>query len=549
MVQLGTERSASVVVRNSGTLTIGPIDIGTGPVLNTAGIAVGGASVSTSPSTIPTLGVGASRTLALTLTLPAGVPAGSYGTSVEARLGSKVIASLPLELSVAAGTAGPPIATFSIDSGPISPRQGDVVTYSALALDSAGQALTLSDLSWSVVPSAIGTILPDGRFVGTGSGPATIVASSQSVSATLDINVQARALSAAGFSVVGKGIVHARFTSDLWVHGNVAYTGTWGIRNETGLMGNRLYVWDVSNPAAPVLTDSVMVDARTVNDVKVRAVGTLAVITHEVSNDQLNGVTLLDLTNPLHPAVITRFTAPDLSPGIHNSWIDGNFVYLVVDGVGNGLRVLDVSNPAAPQIVASFYAGSSFLHDVYVRDGLAFLSHWDAGLVILDVGNGIAGGSPSNPMEVSRVQTKSGQTHNAWYWPQAGYVFVGEEDFNFPGTMHVVDVHDLTRPREVASFAVAGATPHNFWLDESRGILYAAWYQTGVHAIDVTGELLGALDRQGREYGVTTYGAPGGCFFSGGTTLDSCTWAPQLQGGVLYLSDLNNGLVALQPNF
>ena len=34
-------------------------------------------------------------------------------------------------------------------------------------------------------------------------------------------------------------------------------------------------------------------------------------------------------------------------------------------------------------------------HDVYVRDGLAFLSHWDAGLIILDVGNGMAGGSPA----------------------------------------------------------------------------------------------------------------------------------------------------------
>ncbi len=63
--------------------------------------------------------------------------------------------------------------------------------------------------------------------------------------------------------------------------------------------------------------------------------------------------------------------------------------------------------------------GSSGAYDVYVRDGLAFVSHWDAGLVILDVGNGIAGGSPTNPVEVSRVQTEGGNTNSAWYWPDA----------------------------------------------------------------------------------------------------------------------------------
>jgi hypothetical protein len=37
--------------------------------------------------------------------------------------------------------------------------------------------------------------------------------------------------------------------------------------------GDRMYVWDVTEPERPVLTDSVMVDARVVNDVKVNARG------------------------------------------------------------------------------------------------------------------------------------------------------------------------------------------------------------------------------------------------------------------------------------
>ncbi len=346
------------------------------------------------------------------------------------------------------------------------------------------------------------------------------------------------------FTVVGEGLLTNRYTSDLWVRGDIAYTGTWGGRSAVGqtLFGDRLHVWDVSSPDALELIGDVTVDARTVNDVKVSADGSWAVITHEGSDDGLNGITLLDLGNPASPTVITRFT-DGLESGVHNVWIDDPYIYVAVDGSGQGLRVVDASNRESPVLVGSFYAGSSFLHDVYVRDGLAFLSHWDAGLVVLDVGNGIMGGSPEHPVEVSRIATSGGQVHNAWYWPDAGYVFVGEEDFNTPGRMHVVDVSDLSSPVEVATFAVPGAPPHNFWLDEEQAILYAAWYGRGLRAIDVSGELVGALHEQGRELGSLEYSGPGPCPGSGAT----CTWAPQLVDGLVYVSDMNRGLLVLRP--
>lgn len=350
-----------------------------------------------------------------------------------------------------------------------------------------------------------------------------------------------------GFEVVGRGVVADRFTSDLWVAGDWAYTGTWGARGEGEVVafGDALNVWDISDPTAPRLTATLTVDARTVNDVKVSADGALAVLTHEGSADGLDGVTLLDLADPGQPAILARYT-DGLETGVHNVWIDGDYLYIAVDGVGQGLRILDIGDPSAPVQVASYYAGQSLLHDVYVRDGLAFLSHWNAGLVILDVGNGVAGGAPTDPVEVASIPL-DGQTHNAWYWPAAGYVFVGEEDFAAPGRIHVVDVAELDSPREVATFTVPGAVepPHNFWLDEDRAILYAAWYGHGVRAIDVSGELAGALEQQGRELGFSTYEGtpPGGCTGTGAT----CTWAPQLAGGLLFVSDMNHGLVVLDP--
>ena len=335
-----------------------------------------------------------------------------------------------------------------------------------------------------------------------------------------------------------------RFTSDLWVFGDHAYLGTTSCRVECG---NRLYAWDISVPAAPILTDSLELDATTVNDVKVSPDGTLAVATREGVG---TGITVIDLTDPAHPMPITDFSPPGAATtGVHNVWLENDYVYVVLNGSSasdGGLRVVDISDPASPREVASFYGGSSFLHDVYVRDGLAFLSHWNAGLIILDVGNGVADGSPENPVEVSRVATVGGQTHNAWYWPVGGYVFVGEEDFGTPGVMHVVDATDLADPVEVATFAVPGAPPHNFWMDEVAEILYMAWYTNGLRVVDVSGELLGELDRQGREIAIANglYDGPGTCF-GGGT----CTWAPQLHDGLIFLSDLNTGLWVLDPSF
>lgn len=420
--------------------------------------------------------------------------------------------------------------------GPTEPRQGEVVSY---------RLTGVAEPAWAVEPSEAGLITAEGRFVGYLPGLARIVARTAGGEVTLAITVAPRGTPQGEFTVVGRGVRTERFTSDLWLAESFGYTGTWQGRNVAErLPGNRLFAWDLADPQAPLLTTELAVDSRTVNDVMIRADGTLAALTHEGSLDGRNGVTLLDLADPLRPAVITRFTE-GLEPGVHNVWIEGDFLYVVVDGVGNGLRIVDISDPARPVTVASFVAETSFLHDVLVRDGLAFLSHWDAGLIILDVGNGIAGGSPRRPVEVSRILTEGGQTHNAWYWPEGGYVFVGEEDFATPGRMHAVDVRDLRSPREVATFAVPGNTPHNFWLDEERKILYAAWYTNGLRAIDVSGDLLGELEKQGREVAALRYGSDAGCLSVDGT----CAMAPQLHRGLVFLADLNTGLWVFAPRF
>lgn len=503
------------------------------------------------------------------------------GVALNATVTSAVVAALTGAAALGSGCSdatapeGPP--SVSIVEGPSSLRQGDVGVYRAEVRGTGGGASSEAELAWSVLPPQAGFVTAEGRLVGYEPGALQLVAAAAGSGGsgegspqadTVPVEILPRSGPSGSFSVVGHGSLASRYTSDLWVHGEVAYTGTWGTRQGPAgsQRGNRLYSWDVASPAAPRLADSVTADASTVNDVKVDPEGRLAVLTHEGSSDGRNGITLLDLTRPLQPDPIVRFTS-GLEQGVHNVWLETGHVYVVGDGAqpdaGSGLHVLDISEPSSPEPVAHFYAGppgvsGEFLHDVYVREGLAFLSHWNAGLVILDVGHGIAGGSPSNPVEVSRVMPRAApgddlpahQVHNAWYWPEAGYVFVGEEDIATPGRLHVIDARDLRAPRHVASYRPMPHrdTPHNFWLDEERGILYAAWYSQGLRALDVSGELLGELERQDREVAAVLYDGSGGCPNRGSGT-GTCTWAPQLHGELVYVADMNSGLWVLRSDF
>jgi len=532
VIDLQAGRDTVVQVRNNGNSAVGPVEFVPLAVRNAAGAMVPGPHLVVTPTEVATLNPGASANVTMSITAPTNTPDGDYRVNLEARTpASGLVASTVLRFSVSSGGGAPNTASVQITGGPTAFRRGDVVQFTAEVTDTAGTVLPGASIQWSQI--GFGLFDADGQFVAYSTGPVSVIARSGSSADTLAVTVSDRTLTGT-FSQVGRGAPAASgWTSDLWVNGSVLYSGT-----HSGSNG-AFHAWSIANPTTPVITDELFIDARVVNDVKIRDDGTLAVITHEGSNDLLNGVTLLDLADPEHPTVITRYTQ-GLAAGVHNAWIDGNYLYLVTDGTSpstGGLRILDISNPASPTPVGSFYAGSSFLHDVYVRGGLAFLSHWSAGVIILDVGDGRAGGSPSNPVQVGRLVIPNVLIHNIWYWPSSGYAFIGDE-INSPGTMHVVDVSDMTQPERVATFHVPGATPHNFWLDESRGILYAAWYGRGIRAIDVSGQLLGELERQGREIA--------GLEYDGGST---DTWAPQLHNGYIYLSDLRSGVWVVQPNF
>jgi hypothetical protein len=329
------------------------------------------------------------------------------------------------------------------------------------------------------------------------------------------------------------------------VHGAYAYTGTWGYRIQ---VGNALKVWHLDAGGAPTLVDSIITTGiLTVSDVEVSSDGTLLVFSAE--NGVSGGLYLYSLADPAHPAFIASYL---VDTGLHTA----TFGY-----IGGKRYIFAAKNPASPALMIFEIAPASATpialtavvpvpanyghHDTFVRDGIAFVCAWNTGVLIYDVGDGVRGGSPASPQLISSLVTAGGQVHNAWWFhnPVTGekkYLFIGQEGpasigTSSSGNIHVVDVSNLAAPREVASYGLSGAGTHNFWMDEPRQLLYAAYYNGGVVALDVSGTLSGSLSSR-----VVARSTPGG---AGNTYV----WGVMLANGHLYASDMLSGLWELNP--
>ena len=452
-------------------------------------------------------------------------------------------------LRVAAGPVAGIVATQGQDQGA---NAGSVlpIQLGAKVVDGWGNGVTGTPVAWTVVSGggalSADTTVTDAngvakvtRTLGAGAGGQFVRAATVGASDSARFHSTGKK---AMTVLAGGNNVPQRCTSDLWVAGNYAYSGTWG--NCAGRGAQLLNVWNVS--AGVTLSDSVFVGAGTVSDNEVSADGTLLLATSEGGGPP-NGLYLYSLADPAHPALVdSQLVGTGLHTGTFADIGGRRYVFAAKDPGAPALLVFRIQVDSADKIVqvASVSQPANYgIHDEYVRDGLALVSDWNAGLRIYDVGNGVMGGSPAAPVLVSSIVTGSAGlscncVHNTWwYHDTAGgkrYIFVGQEGpnnfVNASGDIHVVDVSNLAGPDEVAFYHLAGAGVHNFWMDETRGILYAAYYNGGVVALDVTGTLTG--DLASREIARITPGGPDNTF----------VWGVMLANGSLWVSDMFSGL-------
>jgi plastocyanin len=484
--------------------------------------------------------------------------AGRTGTAkLTARAGR---ASRSLTVTVIAN----PVTSLEIEPETTSVRTGDVVRFAFHARNRGGRIVQDVAPEWSFSPGS-GAIEEDGHFVAETPGRYRVTASFAGRTADATVEVRPRDVRRPS-TLVGRVPIKLG-AGEFWLHPN-------GKNGYLTTLADRVYAIDVSNPGRPAITDSVVVDARAINDVMTTEDGKYGVMTREGASTRKNGIVILSFEDPAHPKPIAEFTET-VTGGVHSTFIYRGYVYLTDDATGS-LRVIDIRDPYKPRQVARWQTrpdeAGNFLHDVDVKDGLAYLSYWNEGLIILDVGNGIKRGSPENPQLVAQykydlnflyrdVEAVGGPgfirgTHTAW---RAGkYVFVGDEVFSATprstegggvvglgrayGRLHVLDVSNLERPKEVAYYEPREGGTHNVWV--AGDTLYMGDYQGGLRVLDISGELRGDLLRQGREMTHVVTGDG-----SGQVPNAPNAWGAIYRNGLIYVPDINSGLwiVRVEP--
>ncbi len=465
-------------------------------------------------------------------------------------------------------------ATVTVTPATANARQGDVVHFAAQVKDAAGRVIDGLTPSWTFSPGR-GELSADGAFVGYEPGQYLVTASFGRASGDAAVALAERGVRRKA-TVVGSVIRSAFVTSEVWVHpnGKVAYLGT-----HAG--GDRFYTIDISDPAKPVVVDSVVENFRVVNDIMTDEKGEVMVFTREGADNRRNGIVIATLEDPLRPKKVADFTE-GVTAGVHSAFIytdpkHGRHAYITNDGTG-AVHVVNIDDPARPRQASVWKTprpGNSdagrTLHDVDVQDGLLYGSWWNDGLIILDVGNGIRGGTPSNPVLVSqykydldaiyrtRVETESGAgyirgTHTAWR--HKDYVFIADEVFDPAevqaalggrvgrayGRLQVIDVSDITSPKSVAWYEPEFGGVHNVWV--AGDTLYMGAYNSGLHAFDISGELRGNLQDQGREIAHFQPQSPQGKIPNA-----TMTWGVVVKNNLAFVNDMNSGLwiVRLEP--
>lgn len=417
-----------------------------------------------------------------------------------------------------------------------------------------------------------GAQIVDGRFVADIPGVYRVHATAGPVSETVTLEVVERDV-VEELEVVGHGLTDWYRTTDLWVYEGVdgrdyAITGS-------KVAGGFAFFYDVTNPADIVKFDSIQADSRTINDVKVSPDSRYAVMSREGNSNRRDGVIIIDLADPRNPTVASVYEE-NLTGGVHNVFATETHLFALSGG--DKYVIIDMSDIYNPTYVSEYNHPDSRIHDVWVRDGVAYSAEWGTGVVVVDVGNGRWGGSIDNPTLVTTFPLPTGATHAVFpYYSESAdkmYLFVGDEIMSrnglawsgYPrsmgsyasrydpetglggiplttqGYIQIVDFTDPENPEMVARYEVPEFGTHNFWIEDDR--LYQAYYEGGVRVVDVSGELMGNLYNQGREIAVFKPAHP-----EGYTANATMVWGTQPFKGHVFFSDTNSGLwsVKLTP--
>jgi hypothetical protein len=230
------------------------------------------------------------------------------------------------------------------------------------------------------------------------------------------------------------------------------------------------------------------------------------------------GMRIFDISDRANPREIGYFATEGC--GVHRMWYDGGryaYVSAFVDGFTDAIFLtLDLSDPAKPAEAGRWWLPGMWedggetpawtsryaLHHPIVKDGYAYCSWRDGGMVILDVHD------PAKPALVSHVNWSppfGGNTHNCLPLPDRQLIVVVDEesaDHCADGIKHtwIFDARELSRPVSIATLPLPAERdfcaeeghfgPHNLyelrpggWQDSNT--VFVTYQNAGLRAFDL----------------------------------------------------------------
>lgn len=193
--------------------------------------------------------------------------------------------------------------------------------------------------------------------------------------------------------------------------------------NHAYLAGDRLTIFDVSNPTKPVETCSLYLTNRLYdlaisgNHAYAAALGSQA--------SGFSGLLVIDIGNPTNPVHVATVG----NTGGQFVVISDNHAYV---GHYGGLSVVDISNPASPTLVGRFSARFQSVYGISISGHYAFLVGSRA-MEVVDISNA------ANPVTIGFFPTGNGDARSV---AQSGtYAYVADSYFG----LQVIDISDATR--------------------------------------------------------------------------------------------------------
>jgi hypothetical protein len=237
-------------------------------------------------------------------------------------------------------------------------------------------------------------------------------------------------------------------------HGDALYVGHFGISG----MGTTIL--DVADPANPRVVDQWPAPHGS-HTHKVQVADDLLLVNQEQfrGGDPFTaGMLVFDVADPLAPRRIGRFDSD--GAGVHRIvWTGGRYAHASATPGGYADRiwiVIDMGDPEQPVEAGRFVLdtpeppGERYAaHHALIAGDVAYLGYCDAGMVVLDVAD------ITRPRELARLAWDSGgETHTCLPLPGRHLVVTTDEQLkDGPGApprfVHVIDVADPSDPRVV----------------------------------------------------------------------------------------------------